>query len=92
MKMFVYLNILEGISYDPKPIGQYQNFTLFLNMGLEMLCLFCSKVVRNFLQDPKKIILMVNQQTFVYPIILFSNMLNFVGVDHFVERTLLYKM
>ncbi len=29
---------------------------------------------------------MINPQTFVYPIISFSDMLNFVEIDHFVQR------
>ncbi len=60
--MFVYLNMLEGISDEQKPIDQYQNFTLFLNMGLEMPCLFFFKSSDNvFEKSEKLIILMINQ-------------------------------
>jgi hypothetical protein len=43
MKIFVYLKMLEGISDERKHIDQYQDFTLFLNMDLEMPCLFLFK-------------------------------------------------
>jgi hypothetical protein len=53
--MFVYLSILEGISDEPKPIGQYQNFTLFLNMGLEMSSLFLLKSSEKLFERPGKL-------------------------------------
>ena len=53
--MFGYLNILEGTADETEPIGQYQKFTLFLNMGLEMSCLFLFKSSEKLFARPKKL-------------------------------------
>ncbi len=64
----------------------------FQNIDLEILCAFLFKSSEALFEGLVKLFLMVNQQVFVYPISSFSNMLKFVGVGRFVERTLLYKM
>ncbi len=64
----------------------------FQNIDLEMLCVFLFKSSEALFEGPVKLFLMVNQQVFVYCISSFSNMLKFVGVRRFVERTLLYKV
>jgi hypothetical protein len=44
----------ESISYKPETIGRDQNFVLFLNMGLEMLCLFLFNSNEGLFERPDK--------------------------------------
>jgi hypothetical protein len=90
--MFVHFGLLQSISDEPKTIGRYQNFVLFLNMGLEMLCLFLLKSSEELFERFEKLLRMVNLQVFVYAINLFSNRLKIVKDGRFVEWTLLYNM
>ena len=61
-------------------------------MSLEILCVFLFKSSEAFFEEPEKLFLMVNQQIFISPISLFSNMLKIVQIGHFVEQTILYKV
>jgi hypothetical protein len=90
--MFVHFGLLQSISDEPKTIGRYQNFVLFLNRGLEILCLFLLKINEELFERFEKLLPMVNLQVFVYAINLFSNRLKIVKDDRFVEWTLLYNM
>jgi hypothetical protein len=91
-KMFVHFGLLQSISDESKTIGSHQNFVLFLNMGLEMLCLFLLKSSEELFERFEKLLPMVNLQVFVYAINLFSNRLKIVEDGRFIEWTLLYKM
>ena len=90
--MFVHFGLLQSISDEPKTIGHDQNFVLFLNMDLEMLCLFLLKSSEKLFKRLEKLLFMMNLQVFGYAISPFSNMPKIVEVGRFVERTLLYKM
>jgi hypothetical protein len=62
------------------------------NMSLEVLYPFLLKHSDELFERPEKLFIMMTNVFFVYPIYPFSNMLQIVGVDCFIERTLLYKM
>ncbi len=89
--MFIF-DLLESISDEPKTIDGDQNFMLFPNMGLEILCLFYLKNSEELFERPEKIIFNGKSISFVNLISSFSSMLKIVGVDRFVEWTLLCKM
>jgi len=92
MNMFVHFGLFESISDERKPIDRDQNFVLFFNMDLEILCLFLFKSSEELFERRQKLFVMVSQQFFCFLISPFSNMLKIVEVGRFVERTLLYKM
>ncbi len=88
VNVFVHVSLFESISDESTSIGPDRNFVFFSNMGLEILCLFLFNSDGLF-ERPEKLFVVVNEQVFVYPISPFLTMLKIIGVDHFVERTLL---
>jgi hypothetical protein len=65
---------------------------LLPNMSLKVLYPFLLKHSDELFERPKKLFIMMTNVFFVYRIYPFSNMLQIVGVDCFIERTLLYTM
>jgi hypothetical protein len=63
--LFVF-GLLESNSNKPKAIDCGQNFVLFPNMSLDMLCLFLFKSSERFFEKPEKLSLIVKNQFIVY--------------------------
>ncbi len=85
MNMFVHFSLLESTSAQQKTSYHDQNFVLFQNMNLEMSWLFLFKTIEGLFERPEKLFVTVNQQVFVYPTSLFSNMQTIVGANIFEE-------
>jgi hypothetical protein len=85
MNMFAHFCPLESISDEPNTIRRDQNFTFFLNMDLEILCLFLFKSSEKLFERPEKLFLMSNQKVYIHSVSAFSNMQEIVGVSHVVE-------
>ena len=78
VNVFVHFALVESVSDESKTAGHDQNFVLFSNIVLELLSQSLSKTNDDHFERYEKLVLMVNQQIFLYQISCFSNMLHIV--------------
>jgi hypothetical protein len=82
---------LESISDESESMHWNQNFVLFPNMDLEMLCRFLFESTWGIFERSKQLVWTANKQVLLTPISPFATMLKIVGFSSFVGRTILYK-
>ena len=78
VNVFVRFALVESSSHEPKPTSHDRSFVLFSNIVFELLSQSSSKTNDEYFERYEKLILIVNQQIFLYQISCFSNMLHTV--------------
>ncbi len=66
-KCLLFFGPLASVSEEIKAISSNQNFVLFLNKGLEILCWFLFEISKAIFERPKKLVWTVNPHVFAHP-------------------------